>query len=95
MVPPWQQRRIYSVTYIEALSEESLVTDRGDRYHHDHGEQAREGDDLRSLEDSGNIWLGLVDLTINLYEIFTHIKKVQGRTSQLHIKSKDITCLFK
>lgn len=84
-----------AVTHIEALSEESLVADRRERNHHDHGEQAREGHDLRALENGGNIWLGLVDLTINLYELFTYIKKVQGRTCQLQLESKCITCLFK
>lgn len=84
-----------AVTYIEALSEESLVADRRERNHHDHGEQAREGHDLRGLENGGNIWLGLVDLTINLYELFTYIKKVQGRTCQQQLESKCITCLFK
>lgn len=84
-----------AVTYIEALSEESLVADWRERNHHDHGEQAREGHDLRGLENGGNIWLGLVDLTINLYELFTYIKKVQGRTCQQQLESKCITCLFK
>lgn len=65
-----------AVTHIEALSEESLVADRRERNHHDDGEQAREGHDFRALENSGNIWLGLVDLTINLYELFHYIKKV-------------------
>lgn len=53
----------FSVTYAEALCEEGLVTDRRKRYHHDHGEQARQRDDIRSLEDCGNLWLGLIDLT--------------------------------
>lgn len=84
-----------AVTYIKALSEESLVADWRERNHHDHREQAGERHDLRGLENSGNIWLGLVDLTINLYELFTYIKKVQGRTCQLQLESKCITCLFK
>lgn len=84
-----------AVTYIQALSEKSLVADWRERNNHDHGEQAGEGHDLRGLENSGNIWLGLVDLTINLYELFTYIKKVQGRTCQLQLESKCITCLFK
>lgn len=86
---------VHQKTYIEALSEERLVADWRERNHHDHGEQAGEGHDLRGLENSGNIWLGLVDLTINLYELFTYIKKVQGRTCQLQLESKCITCLFK
>lgn len=51
------------MTYTEALCEEGLVTDWRQRYHHDHGEQARKGDDLIGLKDCGKLWLGLVDLT--------------------------------
>lgn len=54
---------LMNFTYTEALCEEGLVTDRRKRYHFNHGEQARERDDIRSLEDCGNLWLGLVDLT--------------------------------
>lgn len=58
-----QSQHGWIATYVETLRKEGLVTDRGKRYHHNHGEQARERDDLRSLEDRGNLWLGLIDLT--------------------------------
>lgn len=59
-----------SVTYTKALCEEGLVTDRRKRYHHDHGVQARERDDLTSLKDCGNVRLGFVDL-MNLNQMIT------------------------
>lgn len=55
----------FSVTYTEPLSEEWLITDWRKRYHHDHGKQTRKRDDLSSLKNSGNLWLGIVDLNCN------------------------------
>lgn len=55
----------FSVTYIESLSEEGLVTDWRKRYHHDHGKQTRKRNDLSSLKNGGNLWLGIIDLNCN------------------------------
>lgn len=63
-----------SVTYSEALSEEGLVADWRKRYHHHHGEQARQRDRLTSLKDCGNVRLSFVDLTSECKGLCYHLK---------------------
>lgn len=75
------------VTYTEALCEEGLVTDWRKRDHHNHGEQARERDDLASLEDCGYLWLGLVDLT---YENDSFFLLNRQAKYELTLKKSDI-----
>lgn len=58
-----------SNTYTESLCEEGFVADRRKGYDHDHWEEARDGDDIASLEDCRNLWLDLVDLTIKCKQV--------------------------
>lgn len=55
----------FLVTYSEPLSEEGLVADWRKRHHQDHGKQTLERDDLSSLKNGRNLWLGFIDLNCN------------------------------